>query len=69
MCTKGANFIRNNRQLILDRYKLHATKMAQILGKQAQAVFLMEPDLFQYSNVDKTKQQGGGITGEYARKL
>jgi len=29
----------------------------------------MEPDLFQYSSLDKNPQQGGGLSGEYAAQL
>ncbi len=67
LCGRAAKFIRENRQLIVDRYKMHATKQAQILGKNATVVYLMEPDLFQYH--DDKRQSGGGITGEYAAAL
>ena len=69
LCGGGANWIRNNRQIIIERYKMQGQKISQYLGRNAEVVFIMEPDLFQYSSLDKNPQQGGGLSGEYAAQL
>ena len=44
LCQQGANFIRNNRARIIDRYTMQASKVAEIMGAATEAVFLIEPD-------------------------
>lgn len=68
LCHKGANFIRNNRALLVSRYTHQASKIAEALGdRNAPCVFIMEPDFWQYYG-DHT-QEGGSLSGEYMRAL
>lgn len=67
LCQKGANFIRNNRQLILSRYEMHSKKISEYLGTQSTTIFLIEPDFLQYH--DNWKQEGGPLTGAQMRSL
>lgn len=46
LCTHGAEFIRNNRQKLIDRYKHHASNIALDYGKTKPCIFLMEPDFW-----------------------
>jgi len=69
LCTQGANLIRNNRALIISSYLQYARTAAQILGAQATAVFLIEPDFYQYSALSGNPQQGDGLSGSYMRSL
>jgi len=68
LCHNGANFIRNNRALLVSRYTHQATEIAKALGdRNANCVFVIEPDFWQYYG-DAT-QQGGPLPGEYMRAL
>ena len=44
LCEQGANFIRNNRDYLVGRYKHQAQNIAKYLGKDKKAVFEIEPD-------------------------
>ena len=68
LCEKGANLIRQNRQQIINRYSMHAEKVSEYLGKDAVAVFLIEPDFYQYYHTDH-KQEGGTLSGKEMRAL
>jgi hypothetical protein len=46
LCIHGADYIRENRQLLVDRYTHQASKIAERLGSDGSAIFLMEPDLW-----------------------
>jgi hypothetical protein len=67
LCHKGANFIRQNEDLLVSRYAHHAAEIAKILGRDATAVFKMEPDFWQYYG-DRT-QEGGPLSGDFMRRL
>lgn len=68
LCHKGANFIRNNRALLVSRYTHQATEIAKALGdRNAACLFIMEPDFWQFYG-DRT-QEDGTLSGEYMRAL
>lgn len=46
LCQNGADFIRNNRAFLVNRYSYQASKIAEIIGRNANAVFLIEPDFW-----------------------
>jgi hypothetical protein len=76
LCTDGSNFIRNNRQTLVNLYGSIASSIASILGSNASPVFLIEPDFYQYySNSWNSQtsgfyqQNGGALTGSYMRSL
>ena len=46
LCIKGAQFIKNYRQVLVDRYGYQAQKIAERLGKDRPCLFLMEPDFW-----------------------
>lgn len=62
LCEKGANYIRQNRQKLVDHYAREAKKMADILGRDTFAVYMIEPDLNQYHR-DHT-QESGPLSGQ-----
>lgn len=69
LCRKGANFIRNNRQLLVSRYAHQSSEIAKALGnRNAECIFLIEPDFWQYYG-DTATQEGGTLSGEYMRSL
>jgi hypothetical protein len=46
LCNKGANYIRQNRAKLVQRYSHQATEIAKALGdKNKEVVFVMEPDV------------------------
>jgi hypothetical protein len=67
LCNKGANFIRQNADMLVQRYAHHASKIAEIMGRDATVVFKMEPDLWQYYG--DSHQEGGTLSGQYMRGL
>ena len=69
LCTNGAQFIRNRRQLILDRYELHSGKIADIMGTSATTIFIIEPDIHQYLDGTRNNQVGGPLSGQYIRSF
>ena len=69
LCKNGANFIRQNRALLVSRYTHQAKAIATALGdRNAECIFLIEPDFWQYYG-DVHLQQGGALSGEYMRAL
>lgn len=44
LCTNGADYIRNNRQFLVNRYSYQAANIASTYGSSSTVVFLMEPD-------------------------
>lgn len=46
LCQGGSDFIRNNRQHLVDKYTEHATGIAARYGKTNPVVFVMEPDFW-----------------------
>ena len=46
LCTRGSQFIKDNRALLVSRYTHWASKIAERLGKNSSAIFLMEPDFW-----------------------
>jgi hypothetical protein len=70
LCTDGAEFIRNNRQLLVDRYGYYASEIAKIIGKNSTNLWIMEPDFYQYSNNSYLyTQKNGPLSGPYMRQL
>lgn len=67
LCERGCNFIRQNRDRILERYDHHSSNIARIIGRDSFAVFLLEPDFWQFYG-DHT-QQGGNLSGQEMRSL
>ena len=45
-CHFGAKYIRENRQHLVNRYTHQAQKIAERLGRNGVAIFLMEPDFW-----------------------
>jgi hypothetical protein len=68
LCTNGADFIRNNRQLLVNRYADYALNLAKILGTSSTAIFLIEPDFWQYYGWTQT-QVNGALSGTFMRQL
>jgi hypothetical protein len=73
LCRFGAQFIRDNRQNLVNQYDYQAREIANRLGRDRTAIFVMEPDFWQYYGDDgtngKPSQQGGVLSGAYARAL
>jgi hypothetical protein len=61
LCQRGADYIRNNRRLILHTYARFANETAKVLGRSAEVLWLMEPDWHQYH---EDTQEGGGLSHE-----
>lgn len=66
LCHKGAGYIRNNRSWILSRYETYARETASIWGTTKPVIWLLEPDLHQYT---EDSQEGGGLSYEYMASL
>jgi hypothetical protein len=66
-CTKGANFVRQNRDYILSRYNYLAANIASIIGKQGNILLKIEANFSQYYT--SQVQQSGPLTGQYMRAL
>lgn len=67
LCNRGAQFIRNNRAYLVAKYALFAANIANITGRDAVTVWLIEPDFYQYYS--DSSQTGGTLSGEYMRAL
>jgi len=67
LCQRGCNYIRENRNRILERYDHHTSNIARIMGCNAFVVFLMEPDFWQFYG--DRRQQGGNLSGQEMRTL
>jgi len=70
LCTGGSNYIRQHKSEIIALYETYSQNAASIHGKNANIIWLVEPDLYQYSvsgdnqrktDMGKTGQTGGGI--------
>ena len=46
LCNRGAEFIRENRQFLVDRYGYQASQISERLGRDNVAIFLIEPDFW-----------------------
>jgi hypothetical protein len=68
LCEQGADFIRNNRQHIIDRYLMHSYQFAKYLDSTtSKVVFLIEPDFYQYySNANSNNNP---LSGSEMRSL
>jgi hypothetical protein len=70
LCTNGTQYIRQNKQHLLDRHRTLAAQIAAVWGKTQPIMWMTEPDYFQYA-IDTTSQAGGGFTyteaGQYLR--
>jgi hypothetical protein len=73
LCTQGANYIRNNWNSILSLYATYAQNTKNIIGANATSIWLIEPDLYQYSEMGAQQrdawkhdggQQGGGLSND-----
>ncbi|CAF0870650.1 unnamed protein product [Brachionus calyciflorus] len=67
LCTHGAQYIRDNRQMLVDKYRYHAKWIADKYGRLQRVVFAIEPDFVQYYS--DQRQNGGALSGEYMRLL
>lgn len=67
LCVYGAQFIRDNRQLLVSRYEYHARWIAQRYGRDKRVIFAIEPDFVQYYS--DNRQIGGRLSGQYMREL
>ena len=57
LCTGGSDYIRNHKADILALYTTYAQNIANIIGANGDVIFLVEPDLYQYS-VSGSNQRG-----------
>ncbi len=63
LCQRGAKFIRENRQKIVDKYSHYAKETAAIVGTKSRMVWLVEMDFWQYYG--DTHQEGGTLSGTF----
>lgn len=68
LCAHGANFIREYRSRIIDRYHHQSYHISKSIGTNAFCVFLIEPDFYQYYG-NSSEQNNGNLSGEYMRSL
>lgn len=57
LCQNGANYLRQNRTFITQRYRDVAGQIASEWGSQAPILIHIEPDFFQYAQTFNTQQQ------------
>jgi hypothetical protein len=73
LCTDGSQFIRDNRALLVNRYDSYAADIAKRYGTSTPKfapIFMIDPDLYQYSNNSyKHTQKGGPLTGAFLGAL
>ena len=77
LCQRGAQFIRNNTDRILERYANYSSNVAKFIGTYGNAIFLIEPDFWQYYGRNATNtpgpefgpQEGGALSGNEMRIL
>ena len=62
LCQRGAKYIRENRQRIVDKYAHYAQESAAIVGAQSRMVWLIEMDFWQYYG--DSHQEGGPLPGK-----
>lgn len=60
LCSRGASYIRENQETILDAYEAFARASARIRGRSLRVIWLIEPDFHQYAAPSAT-QEGGGL--------
>lgn len=46
LCAKGADYIRKNREKLVNKYKENAKNIADTYGSNEMVVFLIEPDFW-----------------------
>jgi hypothetical protein len=63
LCKAGADYVRNNSDKILNRYKAAANKIKEIYGTSKTILLHVEPDFYQYNS---NSQNNGGLTSEQA---
>lgn len=44
LCNNGANFIRSNRDHILNQYEITVSELAKVIGRLSRPIFMIEPD-------------------------
>ena len=77
LCQQGAQFIRDNTGRILERYANYSSNVAKFIGTYGNAIFLIEPDFWQYYGRNATNtpgpqngpQEGGALSGNEMRNL
>ena len=60
LCHMGAQYIRNNRKQIIDKYHEHALNIAYTYGTTDPVIFVMEPDFWYFAF---------NYSGSYRQKL
>jgi len=65
LCERGSDYIRENRAKIVAKYGSYALETAKKIGKNAESVWLIEPDFWQYYG--DTHQLNGPLSGTYMR--
>jgi hypothetical protein len=70
LCTDGTQMIRNNKQVIINRYRSLASQIAATWGTSTPILWMTEPDYLQYTG---NTQVGGGFSyqeaGQYLREF
>ena len=61
LCARGAAFVREQLKLILAAYESFARESASVGGRSLRVVWLLEPDIHQYSATGGVTQEGGGL--------
>lgn len=70
LCERGADYIRQFRSRIIERYEYQAKHVADIVGRNTFAVYMIEPDFVQYYRRGfEGNMQGGYISGEEMGRL
>ncbi len=71
LCTHGTQYMRDNKQKLLDKHRRFARSIGDNYGRDKPVIWMTEPDYFQYA--DEPKQEGGSFTyqeaGDYLRDL
>ncbi len=67
LCQHGAQFIRNHREHILNRYIHYSYLISTEISRSAFCVFLIEPDFYQYYG--SHEQIDGAMSGQEMRDL
>lgn len=67
LCQLGAAYVRTYRQLIISNYNNYSAKIANIIGKDREMIWLIEPDFWQYYG--RSEQINGTLNGTYMREL
>lgn len=67
LCQQGANYIRQYRSQIISNYQSQSNQIAQLIGKNTETIWLIEPDFYQYYG--DNNQNNGKLSGTYMRQL